>query len=89
MTRSENHWESRTNCPDCGGELTPIRMIDATERAMGSGVGHVELAYASMSSAPSDLSGTFPAAGVVRAKLCGSCGRIFLYAVGTAGGLNR
>ncbi len=89
MNTTNAHWESRTTCPDCGSALTPIRIIDATERAMGGGVRHVELAYASMSVSPSELTGTFPAAGVVRAKLCGQCGRIFLYAAGTAGGLSR
>jgi hypothetical protein len=87
MSRHPQHWESRHNCPDCQGQLQSIRIVDATERAMGSGVAHVELAYASMSATQSDLTATIPISGVVRGKLCTQCGRIYLYATGTAGGL--
>jgi hypothetical protein len=80
-------WETQTECPDCHGVLDPIRLIDATDRAMGGGVGHVELAYASQGAQHSAMTGTLPSAGTVRAKLCESCGRIFLYATSSSGGL--
>lgn len=82
-------WESRTQCPDCQGTLDSIRLIDATDRAMGAGVGHVDLAFAAPNAQTSSMTGTMPTAGVVKAKLCSSCGRIFLYATSTAGGLPR
>lgn len=88
MAARTNHWETRQDCPDCGGRLDAIRIVDATDRAMGGGVGHVELSYAPMGATQSELTATIPIAGTVRAKLCASCGRIFLYATGTSGGLS-
>lgn len=82
-------WEDRQECPDCQGPLQVIKIIDATGRAMESGISHVELAYASPASAQSSLSGTIPVAGHVRAKLCTSCSRIYLYGSRKAGGLPK
>ncbi|MBM4000391.1 MAG: hypothetical protein FJ297_12790 [Planctomycetes bacterium] len=80
-------WEDRTECPDCRGGLQPIKIVDATDRAMGSGVGHVELGFATRDAAQSGVTASIPRAGVVKAKLCSKCGRIFLYSTSTAGGL--
>ncbi len=80
-------WESKSSCPDCQGALDSIKIVDATDRAMGSGVGHVELAYAAPNAQQSAMTASIPTSGIVKAKLCSSCGRIFLYATSTAGGL--
>lgn len=80
-------WEDRTECPDCRGELRPIKIVDATGRALDAGISHVELAYASPLAEQSGLSGTIPTSGNVRAKLCRNCTRIFLYGSRSAGGL--
>lgn len=71
--------EPRTTCPDCGGALAPIKLLDATDRRMESGVGHVEIGYATRSSVPSDLTGSIPESGKVKARMCADCGRILLY----------
>jgi len=84
-----SNWEGRTECPDCQSTLDPIRLIDATDRAMGGGVSHVELAFAAQGAQHSSLTGTLPSSGIVKAKLCSGCGRIFLYATESAGGLPR
>jgi hypothetical protein len=83
------HWDTRTECPECQSPLDVIRLIDATDRAMGAGVGHVDLAFASANAQSSSMTGTMPTSGVVKAKLCSGCGRIYLYATTTAGGLPR
>jgi len=84
-----SNWESRNECPDCQGILDPIRLIDATDRAMGGGVSHVELSFAAQSAQRSSLTGTLPSSGIVKAKLCAECGRIFLYATDSSGGLPK
>lgn len=83
------NWEHRTECPDCQGVLDPIRLIDATDRAMGGGVSHVEMTYAAQTAQQTALTGTLPSSGTVKAKLCEGCGRIFLYATTSAGGLPK
>jgi hypothetical protein len=83
------HWENRHECPDCRSPLKPVRIVDATGRGMGAGISHVELSYASVMSTQSQLSGTVSISGVVRAKLCETCGRIILYGTTTAGGLPK
>jgi len=72
-------WHEKTTCSDCQGKLQNIKLIDATDRGMGNGVGHVELSYAAPSSAASSFTGTISSEGNVRGKLCTECGRIFLY----------
>lgn len=72
-------WIDKTECPDCEGDLQNIKLIDATDRSMGGGVGHVELQYAARGSVASHYSGTITSDGIVKGKLCTSCGRIFLY----------
>jgi hypothetical protein len=72
--------EPRSACPDCSGELRPIKLIDATEPMWHSEGGrHVELRYAAEDAEPSLFMGTIQALGVVRGSICPSCGRILLH----------
>ena len=64
----------REKCPDCGGQLQEIRLIDKAH----SGV-HTSLEYASPEAKKSRWSGMFPVQGKVLAFLCSRCGRIALY----------
>jgi hypothetical protein len=82
-------WEHRTDCPDCQETLNDIKIVDATGRALDSGISHVELSFASPSAGQSTYTGTIHVAGTVKAKLCSGCGRIFLYALNRSGGLPR
>jgi hypothetical protein len=82
-------WHDRTECPDCQGTLTDIKIIDATSQALDSGISHVELAFASPLASKSSFTKTLPISGTVKAKLCSGCGRIFLYALSSSGGLPR
>ena len=75
-------WSETKSCPDCQGELQNINIIDATDRGMGGGVGHVEMAYAVPSSTASNLTRTIPKEGIVKGKICKDCSRIFLYGSG-------
>jgi hypothetical protein len=79
----------RTTCPDCDERLEPIKIIDATERAMGGGASHVEMSYAAPKATGSQFTQTIPRSGTVKAKMCVACGRIILYGDGTTGGLRR
>ena len=73
--------QDQETCPDCGGNLYAIRLLDATESTRsGEGMSHVELTYAAPDATASFFTRTVQKAGVVRAKLCNQCGRIFLYA---------
>ncbi len=68
-------------CPDCQGQLVNIKLLDATDASRaGEGVGHVELTYAAPDAAATVFTRSVTKAGVVKAKLCNQCGRIFLYA---------
>jgi hypothetical protein len=80
-------WENRTECPDCQAELNDIKIVDATGRALDSGISHVELSFASPMAGQSTYTGTIPISGPVKAKLCSGCGRIFLYTSRRSGGL--
>ena len=71
--------EPNTTCPDCGTELQPIKLIDATNWAMGKGIGHVNLAYAAEDAKSGFFSGIAPQ-GTVSGRVCTECGRILLYA---------
>ena len=82
-------WENRTECPDCEALLSDIKLVDATGRAMDSGISHVELSFASPLASQSAYTGTIPVAGTVKGKLCSGCGRIFLYTDKRSGGLPR
>jgi len=60
-------------CPDCGTALEPIKLIDHAH-----GGGHAEIQYAPDDARRGFWLGQFPIAGIVRAKMCPSCGRITL-----------
>lgn len=69
-------------CRDCGVELQPIRLLDATVSSPGrNGRTHVDLNYASPDAKPSFFMGTIPAAGIVKGMVCPECGLVQLYAV--------
>lgn len=73
---------ARSTCPDCDTPLQAIKIADATERALGEGVGHVELMYAAHDAEAKW--GWYPgieAVGRITGRLCPRCGRILLYAV--------
>ena len=69
-------------CRDCGVELQPIRLLDATHPGFdGQGTGQVDLKYASPGGRPSIWTGKIPVAGFVLGMACPQCGLIQLYAV--------
>ena len=63
-------------CPDCGGPLTPIRVIDDAGN-QGHSLG---LKYTTLDAKRSAWNGRYPIVGAVHARLCGECGRVLLYA---------
>lgn len=66
-------------CADCNVDMRPIKLIDATESGRGgSGVTHVDLAYAA-ADAESSFFGSIPRLGTVRGMICPRCGQIKLY----------
>jgi hypothetical protein len=66
-------------CPDCDGELQPIKLFARTPTKAGKVDGAV-IRYASAEAQRGKwLSATYDVAGKVRAVLCSSCHRIFLY----------
>jgi hypothetical protein len=70
---------ARRTCPDCDGQLAAIRLIDRGENYQ-----HWELGYAAGSSKRSMWGlGGYPIEGTVKGFLCGSCGRVLLYAAPT------
>jgi hypothetical protein len=71
---------ARRACPDCKSQMFPVKLIDATGSGIsGEGISHVEFCYAAEDADASFLTRTVAKAGVVRAALCGECGRIVLY----------
>lgn len=81
--------EPRSTCPDCEGRMEPVKLIDATDRTMGGGAGHVELSYAASQARASQFTQSITSSGVVKARMCVACGRIILYGSHTVGGLQR
>lgn len=62
-------------CPDCGGEMAPIVIVDKTH--IGGGYHHA-LQYTVPGTKPSFWTGKFPIKGTVAAAMCSRCGRIVL-----------
>ncbi|MGJ8650736.1 MAG: hypothetical protein ACSHX4_10285 [Opitutaceae bacterium] len=62
-------------CPDCGGNLAKIRLLDSTNP---TGY-HVTLGFASISAKPSMINRKVPRSGDVCGYKCAGCDRIFLY----------
>ena len=72
--------ERTPKCADCGTELSPIKLIDATEDNGSMGPGnHVELQYAAPDAKRSFFLRQIPGLGFVRGFICPSCGEIKLY----------
>lgn len=66
----------KSKCPDCGGPLAAIRLIDR-----GDNSAHWELGYAAASAKRSFFGlGGYPIEGKLKGYLCGGCGRVLLYA---------
>jgi hypothetical protein len=62
-------------CPDCGGAMAPIFIVDKTHISGGY---HQSLQYTLPGTTPSFWLGKFPIKGTVGAAMCGGCGRIVL-----------
>jgi hypothetical protein len=62
-----------STCPDCGGTLDEIRIIDKAH-----GGGHQALEYALMESKRSFWMSRYPVEGKIAAYMCGGCGRVLL-----------
>ncbi len=62
-------------CPECGGSVHPIKIIDKTGRMDEQ----TDLEYALPESKRSFWLGRLPVEGVVMAHMCDTCGRISLY----------
>ena len=58
-------------CPDCGGEMRPIRLMGALAIEY--------LAFAEVDAKPSWISGAYPLSGILRAEICGGCQRVRWY----------
>src|SRR5262245_49079070 len=63
--------ETEPACPDCGGEMSPIHIIDKGHRH-----GQYPLEYRLPDAKQSLWTGRFPIAGSIGASMCGACGRI-------------
>jgi hypothetical protein len=68
-------------CSDCGGPVSPIRIIDKTHHSA-----HADLEYTVPEARRSMWTGRFPIEGKVEADMCGQCGRIRLYGVPRSAG---
>jgi hypothetical protein len=66
---------SRGSCPDCGGTLHKIKLIDRSHY----GAHQAGLLYALPEAKRSFWTATFPVEGAVTAFLCEQCARILLY----------
>jgi hypothetical protein len=67
--------EIPADCPDCGGELFEILLLDRVR-------GNAQVAgldYTLPGSKQSFWTGKFPAAGRLASVMCGECGRVFFY----------
>ena len=64
--------ESRSKCIECGGENTPVKIIDRGQRNI-----HYDLIYAAEDAKRSFYSG-YKKEGVLHAEMCSNCGRITL-----------
>ena len=65
-------------CPDCGGSMKSIMIIDKT--AKGGGVPkHSELEYTVPEAKRSIWTGLLPIEGKITAYMCNGCGRVLLY----------
>ncbi len=73
---------THTTCPDCQGELKPIKLIGRgwenpiSKIAADSDLGY----YVEAETERSDFSGMYKAKGEIDSYLCSACGRIFLFA---------
>lgn len=71
--------EAAKTCVECQGTMCPVVLMDKVHHA-GT---QRELEYRLPDARPSFWMGKYPAAGTVRAFLCGGCGRIALYGAAT------
>ena len=66
--------DTRSACPDCGGSMEPIRLVD-----QAAGGAHMAMEYAAPDARRHWFSSRFPVAGHVTARICSDCGRIVLH----------
>ena len=77
-----NSPDKARTCHDCGIELQPIRLLDATPPGFNmQGAAQVDLKYALPDARKSFWTGMIPVAGVVQGMACPQCGLIQLYAM--------
>jgi hypothetical protein len=70
-------------CPECGGSLHPIRILERGDSQFKSNV-HYDLEYAlepAKKGLIGSLLGRFPTDGYLVGELCEQCGRVLLRAV--------
>jgi uncharacterized OB-fold protein len=72
---------SQGNCPDCGAETYPVKLVCAPESTWANPPDSVVRYYATKSAKRGWLKGKFPVKGRVAAEMCQSCGRITLYGI--------
>ena len=65
-------------CPDCGGSMKAIKIIDKTVEGVGTAA-HSDLEYTAPEAKRSFWKGLFPVEGKITAYMCDGCGRILLY----------
>jgi len=66
------------SCVECQGEMSPVVVMDK-DRWGNTGPGPQAIEYRRPEDSRSFWTGKYPTAGLVRAFMCGSCGRISLY----------
>ena len=65
-------------CPDCGGPMKSITIIDKTAKG-GGRPQHTELEYTVPEKKRSIWTGLLPIEGKITAYMCDGCGRVLLY----------
>jgi predicted RNA-binding Zn-ribbon protein involved in translation (DUF1610 family) len=65
-------------CPDCGGSMKSIKIIDKTTRGMGIRL-HSDLEYTVQEAKRSVWTGLRPIEGKITAYMCNGCGQVLLY----------
>jgi len=72
--------EKLKSCPDCSGDLRPVKLVSPT--AKGSSIGgweHELVGYAEEKARLKGLKQTYELSGYARGYICSDCDRIFLY----------
>lgn len=70
--------ETTRTCIECRGEMSPIMIMDRDSFGTWSKAPQ-PLAYRRPDDSRSFWTGAYPTSGLVRAFMCGTCGRISMY----------